>query len=156
MVFQWFFLPGPSPLNVLLEMDHWYQWFSNGFLEFWCNGQRWFWPRKNLKLRENCDISYFATTVRIILELENIKCFISQFLTMYPCQFQSYRVFFSTGTPVKSFFLDLKLFVLCFLFFEHTLLLPSLNCNGFQRYHHHWMEWLGATIGINGFPMVLG
>ena len=107
MVFQWFFLPGPSPLNVFLEMDHWYQWFSNGFLEFWCNGQRWFWPRKNLKLRENCDISYFATTVRIILELENIKCFISQFLTMYPCQFQSYRVLFFRFKVVCFVFLVL-------------------------------------------------
>ena len=32
-----------------------------------------------------------------------------------------------------------------------TLLLPSQTFNGFQSYHHHWMEWLRATIGINGF-----
>ena len=37
-------------IEFFLEMDHWYQWFSNGFLEFWCNGQRWFWPQKKPKI----------------------------------------------------------------------------------------------------------
>ena len=40
--------------------------------------------------------------------------------------------------------------------FESHILLPLQNFNGFQRHHHHWMEWLGATIGFNGFFMVLG
>ena len=117
-------------------MDHWYQWFSNGFLEFWRNGQRWFWPRKNLKLHENCDISYFATTVRIILELENIKCFISQFLTMYPCQFQSYRVFLVLWAHSFATIAELQWFSK----------VPS-PLNGMVG-GNHWDQWFSDGFGV--------
>ena len=40
------------------------------------------------------------------------------------------------------------------LTFAHFLL-PSHTFNDFLGHHHHWMEWLGATIDINGFSMVL-
>ena len=34
-------------------------------------------------------------------------------------------------------------------------MLPSHTFNDFLGHHHHWMEWLGATIDIDGFSMVL-
>ena len=40
------------------------------------------------------------------------------------------------------------------LTFAHFLL-PSHTFNDFLGHHHHWMEWLGAAIDINGFSMVL-
>ena len=40
--------------------------------------------------------------------------------------------------------------------FQDHILLPSPSFNGFQRHHHHWMEWFGATIGFNGFSVDLG
>ena len=71
---RWFFngftIPGPSPLNVFLQINHWNQWFFDGFPKFRCDGQRWFWPWKRPKNARNRDGSYFATIVRIILDLD--------------------------------------------------------------------------------------
>ena len=36
-----FTIPGPSPLNDFLHINHWNQWFFNGFPKFRCDGQRW-------------------------------------------------------------------------------------------------------------------
>ena len=33
-----------------LQINHWHRWFFDGFLKFRCDGQRWFWPWKNLKM----------------------------------------------------------------------------------------------------------
>ena len=39
----------------------------------------------------------------------------------------------------------------------HTwFILPSQFFDGFQSNHHHWMDWLGATIVFDGCRMVLG
>ena len=48
------------------QINHWYQWFFDGFPKFRCDGQRWFWPWKRPKNARNRDGSYFATIVRII------------------------------------------------------------------------------------------
>ena len=54
---RWFFngftSPGPSPLNVFLQINHWYRWFSDGFPKFRCDGQRWFRPWKRPKNAHN-------------------------------------------------------------------------------------------------------
>ena len=49
MVFQWFY---HHHWMFFLQINHWNQWFFDGFPTFRCDGQRWFWPwKKDLKMR---------------------------------------------------------------------------------------------------------
>ena len=71
MVFQWFYHPWTITIECFLQINHWNQWFFDGFPKFRCDGQQWFWPWKRSKTAHNCDGSYFATTVRIISDLKS-------------------------------------------------------------------------------------
>ena len=65
-VFNGLTIPGPSTLNVFLQINNWNWWFFYGFPKFRCNSQRWFWPWQRPENAHNHDISPFATTVLII------------------------------------------------------------------------------------------
>ena len=64
-VFNGLTIPGPSTLNVFLQINNWNWWFFYGFPKFRCNSQRWFWPWQRPENAHNHDISPFATTVLI-------------------------------------------------------------------------------------------
>ena len=44
--------------RFFLQIDHWLQWFLNGFLKFRYDGKRWFWMFKYRKRRMNAIIPF--------------------------------------------------------------------------------------------------
>ena len=86
---QWFFngftIPGPSPLNVFLQINHWNRWFFDGFLKIRCDGQRWFWPWKRPKNVHNRDRSYWSvlTSLALSLNMWRLSLFWCWFMVIY-------------------------------------------------------------------------
>ena len=75
----------------------------------------------------------------------------------------SYQVFFYWSRPQKRWRGQNPSFFGLWTFPDSNLvlalsefLLAKKSSDGFQGYHHYWMEWLEATMGNHGFPMVFG
>ena len=137
MVFQWFCYHWTITIECFFT--DWpltsmvFQWFSPNFGTMVSNG---FGPFKRTKKTLYRHISHFVTNElddrerRLMNPHQNIQKFLSNF----------------TNWRQNQNCLE----------FKGYILLPLQSINDFQRYHHNWMEWFGATIGFNGFSMVLG
>ena len=131
---------------VLLPLNH-HHWMFFHWLTIAIDGFQWFpqilvrWSTMvlaHLKDLKKLAIATYPIFWQILLMIEKVEKWIPHIISELPGHFADWRH--------NQNSLD----------FEDYILLPLQNFNGFERHHHHWMEWLGATIGFNGFSMVLG
>ena len=100
--------------------------------------------------RRKCNISYFTTNLR---NLQN-----ALHAPFHPFHFLSKVLICTQLLEFMTWMKTLPSWVLIRKrpHYAFPVLLPLTICNGFQRHHHHWMEWSEATIENDGFSMVLG
>ena len=157
MVFQWFC----NPLTITIEcfFEDWpltsmvFQWFSPNLGTMVNDGFGY----ENTKKMRKFNISHFTTDFKPdnyawqgsnIYSYRNIWHLSKQYIFKLCFSQFIFSVYFGSSQTLTSWLL-LSLVVV-------VVLLPLKMFNGFQRHHHHWMEWSEATIENNGFSMVLG